>query len=116
MTRNLCGDVLIVEGEIKAMITWAAMWTGPTLDDDLLTPNLWVVGLPGKSWKAEYLPAFEKCKRVFICLDPDADKEAARMAASIGERAKVIRLPDKIDDLILAGVLDGFSIIDLLEG
>ena len=102
MHRHLLGDVLIVEGEIKAMVTWIMCWNG---DLDCLAPNLHVVGVPGKNWKPEFLADVSEAERVFICLDPDGQADARRMAKTIGDRARVLSLPEKIDDLILCKAL-----------
>lgn len=112
MTQSLFGDVLIVEGEIKAMVTWAALWE----DDNPLAPGLFVIGLPGKSWKVEFISELEGAARVFICLDPDAGSEAARLASSLGrERCKIVNLPDKVDDLINAGIMTGAELLTIME-
>jgi hypothetical protein len=112
MTKRFFGNVILVEGEVKAMVTWAAFW-----DDmgNLRVPSWWVIGLPGKSWKPEFVEVFEGADKVFICLDPDAGKEAARFADAIGERAKVVTLPDKIDDLINGGVIDVFDLVAMMN-
>jgi len=108
--RNVYGDLLIVEGEIKAMVTWAAMWAG----EDCLFPNLTVIGIPGQSWRTDFLDQFNLADRVFICLDPDATSSARKLAERIGDKAKVLLLPDKIDDLLNIGVLDGFKLFELM--
>ena len=112
MTSRFFGRVLLVEGEIKAMVTWAALWRD---DGELIAPDLWVIGMPGKSWKPEYLDALKDADEIIICLDPDARKDADRLAITIGPRAKILQLPDKIDDLITAGIIDGFDLIDMLD-
>lgn len=109
--RSIIGDLLIVEGEAKAIATWAALWAG----EDPLTPNLTVIGVAGKTWKAEWVEQFRQASRVWICLDPDATASARRLAVAIGEQARVVLLPEKIDDLISIGVIDGFRLIEILE-
>jgi hypothetical protein len=104
-------DLLIVEGEAKAMVTQAAMWTG----EDAIAPNLSVIGVPGKGWKEEWITEFRQSPQVFICLDPDATDSARKLAAAIGPQARVVLLPDKIDDLIVMGILDGWKILEILE-
>jgi hypothetical protein len=103
-------DVLIVEGEAKAMVTWSSLWDG----DTCLYP-ISVIGIPGKGWREDWLDTFRKADRVTIILDPDATDSARKLEKAIGERARVILLPDKIDDLITMGVLDGFKLIEMLE-
>lgn len=96
------GKVLIVEGEFKAITTYIA------LDN----PDMFVVGLPGKSPSLELLGALKNCDVVYICLDPDAYSVRAgevspmrRLVHYFGERVRVISLPYKIDDMILQGIL-----------
>jgi hypothetical protein len=106
------GDLLIVEGEIKAMVTWASMW----IEDWCIAPNLTVIGVPGQGWREDWLEQFNRAERVFICLDPDAQTSAARLAKRLDRPSKNILLPDKVDDLITAGVIDGFKLYEILEG
>ena len=112
LMRKPIGDILIVEGEIKAIITWQACWTDTTCNK----PNLTVISVPGKSYKPEWVDLLkgESVERVFVCLDPDAYKEAKRLADEIGN-AVPLNLPAKIDDLILAGALDCWKLYDLLD-
>ena len=112
-TAHLFGTVLVVEGEIKAMVTHAALWQGE--DPEPVDPQLFVVGIPGKSYKPEWIAELNKADRVIICLDPDAQKEARSLAQSLSIQAKVINLPGKIDDLILAGVLDTGTLTELIK-
>ncbi len=117
MCQHLYGTVLVVEGEIKAMVTWASMWEYPEGEPDLLqgATSLHVVGIPGKSWKPEWLAELATAERVIVCLDPDATADAERMAAAMGEKGSVLRLPDKIDDLINAEIIDGRGLLSALE-
>lgn len=111
--RNVMGDLLIVEGEVKAMVTWASLW----IDGELIAPNLTVVGVPGHGWREEWLEQFRKAERSFVCLDPDADaQKAAKRLLPMLNKPKNILLPDKIDDLINAGVLNGWKLLSLMEG
>jgi hypothetical protein len=80
--------ILWIEGEIKAAVT------GQTLD----TPGFQVIGLPGKSnWRSQVEHA--KGKINYICFDPGAETDARAFAQAIG-KARMITLPDKIDDYI----------------
>jgi len=86
--------ILWVEGEIKAMVV------GQTLD----ITGFQVIGLPGKSnWKSQAEHA--KGKRNWICFDPGAEQDVMGFAHAIGG-AQAFRLPDKIDDYILANQLN----------
>lgn len=105
-------NLLIVEGEIKAMITWAAIGeTGSW-------PVWSVIGIPGHGWREDWLQTFVQADHIFVCLDPDADAQRAakRLAHSIGEKATNVLLPDKIDDLLNMHVLSGVKLLQVLEG
>ncbi len=104
---------LIVEGEFKAMTTYIA----------LDTPGVFVVGTPGKTPNLSIFNALDECEVVYICLDPDAYEipkwervsAAHRLVSHFGKRARVIRLPYKIDDMIINGVLEKRELRLLLE-
>lgn len=83
-----CERVLVVEGEIKSMVTWL------TMDD----PGIQVVGIPGKGQFGKVAELI-KGRTVYICFDPDATDQAEKAARLVDGR--VIRLPEKIDDLII---------------
>jgi len=109
MVRNLFGDVLIVEGEIKAMVVWSHLWK----DDGMpYKADLSVIGLPGKNYKQEWIETLKKADNVFICLDPDAEREAKNLEQSLNGRA--FKLPGKIDDLFLNGCMDAISLLNIL--
>jgi hypothetical protein len=102
-------DVLIIEGEIKAMVVQIALYS---LDP---TPNITIVGHTGKAMKADLLAEFSDCRRVWIIPDPDAAREGRAMAEAIGaDKCKIITLPGKVDDLITAGVIDGADLYSLM--
>jgi hypothetical protein len=89
------GRVLAVEGEIKAMVAYV------TLAD----AEFQVVGLPSKNPNEAIIKQLQKCDDVILCLDPDADPFG--VAHEIGNQARVMRVPDKLDDYILLHGLDG---------
>jgi hypothetical protein len=93
--------VLVVEGEIKAAVTYL------TMDDTTLQ----VYGIPGKSSFRKLVDRLQG-RRVYICFDPDAGAEAAEAARLVG--GLLIRLPAKIDDAILDGSLDKGALRRLL--
>lgn len=83
------GDmVVVVEGEIKAMVTWTKL---PSFDFQ-------VIGVGGKS---AFKSLTEKLqgKNVVIIPDPDGQKEAIDLAQMIGGR--IFKTPDKVDDYLL---------------
>lgn len=99
------GFLLICEGEIKAMVTFQ------TID----SPDVQIVGMPTVTPSQDMIDRFTEYDPVYICLDPDAylrpnkDTKAPieRLVNLFGnKKVKVIELPYKIDDLILAGSLD----------
>jgi hypothetical protein len=88
---------LVVEGEIKAAVCYI------TADD----PNMQVIGIPGKSTPRPFIAEqLDKNNPVYICYDPDARHEASNLALTVGDNARLVTLPDKIDDLILRHKLD----------
>jgi hypothetical protein len=98
--KDVEGKTVLVEGEIKAAVTFV------TLDD----PNVQVLGLPGKEPKDALLKRLDKCDPIYMILDPDAYQKpsperpsaAAMIAKTLGaERILSVRLPEKIDDIIV---------------
>jgi hypothetical protein len=88
---------LLVEGEKKAMVSYIAA-------DDA---GLCVLGVPGKNVPDHLISKMDRCDPIYICLDPDAMDEARAIAGTLGnERCRIIELPGKIDDMILASSLD----------
>lgn len=107
---EVVGDCLIVEGEIKAMVTYQHL----NLVDCLASVQ--VVGIGGKSLK-DIEPQFIHAGRVWICLDPDATGEAVRLAEVLGAgRCRIIDLPGKIDDMLVEGSLTARDLPGLLSG
>lgn len=91
--ENKPENVLVVEGEIKAMVAYI------TLDS-----TKWqVMGIPGKRIFRDLIPQLEG-RRVVICLDPDALNEAEEMARLVNGR--VMEVTDKIDDAINAELIN----------
>ncbi len=95
--RPIENKTLIVEGEIKSMVSYI------TADD----PGLQVIGVPGKNMPAWMYDRFSKCEPIYLCFDPDATREARSTACNLGlKRCRLIELPGKIDDMILKHGLD----------
>jgi len=82
------GDLIIVEGEIKAMVTFT------TYDK----PGVQCVGVPSKSMMDKTIRQ-SRGRNVIVIPDPDGVQSVVDAARYSG--AKVLRLPKKIDDLIL---------------
>ena len=94
------GPLLLVEGEIKSMVSFM------TLND----PDWQAAGLPGVTPDPAIYEIFANYEPVYLCLDPDAyqgTKPTIKNAIdAIGkDRTRVMWLPQKIDDAILAGAL-----------
>ena len=51
-----------------------------------------------RSFKPEWLAAFEQVPTVYVALDPDAMESAYRLGAMFNGRARVAHLPCKLDD------------------
>lgn len=101
---DMTSTAWLVEGEIKAMVTYTQ-----------LPQDIQVLGMPGMTPRPGMLDAFQNSKRVFFVPDPDAQPKACRrIVDEIGrDKVRVIDLPDKIDDLIVAGLLDGSDLLRL---
>lgn len=89
---DICGSgrVLVVEGGKKAMVAYERVEHG----------TMQCIGLPGaRSWAG--VPERVACaERVYVALDPDdTGRLAARdLAQRIGKAARIVTLPQKIDD------------------
>lgn len=90
----ISGRVIAVEGEIKSMVTFV------TLADS----NTQVVGLPSKNPSEAIIKQLSQVEDLVLCLDPDANPY--EVAREIGKNVRVMRLPEKIDDYIIANELD----------
>lgn len=54
------------------------------------------------NWRPEWTPRLQYCKLVYIAFDPKEEASAAKLADQIGERSRIVTLPDKPDDFVLA--------------
>jgi len=110
--KRITSTVLLVEGEIKAMVTWSRLWDG----DTCLSPAMSVVGTAGAAIKPDLLAAFGHCQRVYILLDPDAGKRAQAIAEMIGQqRSRIVYLPEKIDDMLNDGLITGRELLRVIH-
>lgn len=90
------GDqVIICEGAIKAMVT--QIRSG-------LHESHTVLAVPSKNSWAGIVEQVRECGRVWVVLDPDGEKYALNLAQEIGKAARVVYLPEKIDDAINGGL------------
>jgi len=83
-------EVILVEGSKKAMVT--------TVNSSERDNPPMVIGVPGKSSWCGVADRLKDTGRVWVIMDPDARKEARRLARMIGEAARIVTLPVKIDD------------------
>lgn len=99
------GDLLLVEGEIKAMV---ACITGDM-------PHMQTAGLPGKVPDASLFDKFERYGSIYLLLDPDAFERPSpdrpsgveRAIGILGiDRVAVIQLAMKVDDAVAKGVIN----------
>lgn len=98
------GHVIVVEGEIKAMVTFSRFQELP------------IVAIPGATPPKYLLPQLEKCDRITLVMDPGAEIQAYDLAKALGAaRCRVLITAMKIDDGILAANLTGRDIRYLLS-
>jgi hypothetical protein len=112
------GEVLLVEGEIKAMVTWAHL---QDYVDQVHPRNvmgrLSVIGATTKNLSPAQMGELAGASMIWICLDPDARQEADGLARNLGaERCRIIDLPGKIDDMLNAGIFEIVTLGALLRG
>jgi hypothetical protein len=84
------GDlIIVVEGEIKAMVTWAR----------LDVSDYQVIGVSGKN---SFMRVADQLagKKVLVIPDPQGEKEAYQLARKVSGR--VLEVPNKIDDFLIA--------------
>ena len=102
--RELTGEIIAVEGEIKAMVTQLHM------------SGALVVGLPGVSTNIEACRPLVESERIVLVMDPDSEQQAHRLATELGKkRCRILITPVKIDDGILAGNLGTRELRGLLR-
>lgn len=95
--------VVIVEGEIKSCVTYIA-----------INRPLWqVIGVPGKEAFKTVEKELQGHDGVWLVPDPGADREWRERSAHL--KARVITLPDKIDDMMNAGILTGDVFVGMME-
>jgi hypothetical protein len=95
--NNFPSEIHIVEGSKKSMVCRI-----------YLEIPLFFIGVPScNSWAGiiDRLKTLQD-RQIWIMLDPDAESWALRMAKELGNKARVIMLPAKPDDLVLNGALN----------
>lgn len=98
------GDLLIVEGSKKAMVTRISQ----SIFDC-------VAGVPACNSWGNIEKYAKRAERAYVVLDPRADIWAARLCKEIGEHAKFFVLPTKIDDAFLYYGMTEDHLIDAIN-
>lgn len=93
--QPLADEVVICEGAIKSIVT--AVYGG-------LREDVSILAVPGKTSWAGIVEHVKPCGRVWVVLDPDGEQPAANLCRKIGPAARLVTIPEKIDDAILAGM------------
>lgn len=117
-TPEITGEVLLVEGEIKAMVTWARLQDYVDRHHPIgALGRLSVIGSTTKNLNPAQLSELAGASMIWICLDPDARNEANKTARALGvERCRIIDLPGKIDDMLNDETLSIAQMGALLRG
>ena len=85
-------NLIVVEGAKKAMVVYDRM-DGATQ----------VVGLPGCSPSEDVMNRLKGAGNVWLVLDPGCEKQEQRFKSHVPQ-SRVVRLPGKPDDLMMAGM------------
>lgn len=97
------GDiVIVVEGEIKAMVTWARL--------DIT--DIQVIGIAGKSLFPKVAEKLQG-KRVVVIPDPNGEKEALELARAV--HGSFLEVPSKIDDFLLSTQMSSNNFYSLIR-
>jgi len=104
--KEVAGDVIAVEGEIKAMVV------AVTLDD----PKAVILGMPGLTPGEKTLSALAEAEHITLVTDPGSRKQTWELVKQLGrERCSVLIPPLKIDDGILQAGMNGRELRALLK-
>jgi len=93
--------IVVVEGEIKAMVTWAH-----------INADYQVIGVAGKSHFSHITDKL-KGKKVIVIPDPNGEKEALELARAVS--ATWLELPAKVDDYLLETNMSNDAFYHLLR-
>lgn len=96
------GLIIVVEGEIKAMVTWAR----------LEISDFQVIGVAGKN-SFNRIANEIKGKNVVVIPDPQGEKEAYELARNVGGR--ILEVPRKIDDYLIDTNMTSNNFYSLLK-
>jgi hypothetical protein len=102
----LDGEVVAIEGEIKAAVVWA----------NIKNINRRVVGLPGCNPGKHIIDEFRGADRVVLVMDPGSEEQTKNLVGALGpDRCKVLITPEKVDDAIISGHLLASDIENVLR-
>jgi len=102
----LDGEVIAIEGEIKAAVVWA----------NIKKIDRRVVGLPGCNPGKHIIDELKGASRVILVMDPGSHDQAKRLIGDLGPaRCKVLITSEKVDDAIIAGHLMASDIENVLR-
>lgn len=85
-------EAIVVEGEFDCIVLEQALKAS---GNDRLT-KMAVLGIPGAATiPSGFSDLFDRCKRVYIAFDPDpaGEKGAAKLAAALGTKARIVEMP-----------------------
>jgi len=103
--KAIQGNIIAIEGEIKAMVTYL------TLDDSSAN----IVGLPGLNPSQTVLDELSLADSVTLITDPGSEPQAWEIVKAIGrDKCRVCIAGLKIDDAIRAGAYDAKDVKRLL--
>jgi len=101
-TQHPGESIIITEGEKKSIVL---------AQEDL--PNVAIMGK--RSFNKEWIKWLEPFATVYVALDPDAQESARRLAALFSGRGRVVRLPCKVDDMIVRYGASRDDVLDFLR-
>jgi hypothetical protein len=103
---NLDGEVIVIEGEIKSMVTFAR------IDDG----SMKIIGIPGDTPGEGITKQLLQAERIIVVLDPGSEEKARRLCSKLGsQRTRYLIPPVKIDDGILEADFRKSDIVKLLR-
>jgi hypothetical protein len=103
--KEIKDKVIICEGAKKAIVTWA--WLADT-------PHYSVIATASNKTLQPALDAVNQCGVVYLILDPDSRRKAFQTAQG-HKNIKPVYLPEKIDDMVIAGHLTADDFERILE-
>ena len=101
--------LFLVEGEKKAMVLFLHLYNAGLTG----TQVIGVMGAKGNI-KPELVPQLADTKSIYYIPDPDVDKpKIYKTLKTLGKPASLISLPNSVDDMLNANIIDGSQVIAL---